>query len=88
MNGYELIDELARVIKECLFVPNEKLPENFRDNRTDCVSLSELESKCDSTQRCCETDHEKEKREKARRIELYAGMIASGQEIVYLPQKN
>ena len=83
MNGYELIDEMARVVKECLFIPNEKLPENFRDNRTDCVSLADLERKCDSVERC-ETDHEEEKREKARRIELYRGMVESGQEIAYL----
>lgn len=87
MNGYELIDELARVIKECLFVPNEKLPENFRDNRTDCVSLSDLEKKCDGIMTVydyTETDHQEEKKEKARRVELYRGMIESGQEITYI----
>jgi len=83
MNGYELIDELGRVLKECIYVLNEKLPENFRDNRTDGVSLADLERKCDSVERC-ETDHEEEKREKARRIELYRGMIQNGQEITYL----
>lgn len=83
MNGYELIDELARVIKECLFVPNEKLPENFQDNRTDCVSLADLERKCDSMEKG-ETDHQEEKREKDRRIALYREMIENGQEITYL----
>ena len=91
MNGYELIDELARVIKECLCVPNEKLPESFRDNRTDCVSLADLENKCDGTMtfydysgKTEETDHQEEKREKARRVELYREMIENGQEITYL----
>jgi len=89
MNGYELIDELARVIKECLFVPNDKLPESFRDNRTDSVSLADLEKKYEGTMTVydyTETDHQEEKREKARRVELYRQMIDNGEEITYLPK--
>lgn len=83
MNGYELISEFDRVIKSVIVVPNSWLPENFRDNRTDGVTLEDLESKCDSLG-IGETDHQIEKREKDRRIYLYASQIASGQEITYL----
>lgn len=83
MNGYELLAELERVVKNCIYVPNEKLPESFRDNRTDCVSLVDLEKKCENVERG-ETEYQEEKREKDRRIEMYAAMIDNGQEIVYL----
>lgn len=87
MNGYELIAELETIVKDMVMVPNDWLPEDFRDNRTDSVSLSDLERKCDARQ-VGETDHQEEKREKDRRIELYASMIASGQEITYLMKGN
>lgn len=83
MNGYELISEFDRVIKSVIVVPNSWLPENFRDNRTDGVTLEDLESKCDSLG-IGETDHQIEKREKDKRISLYADQIAAGQEITYL----
>lgn len=83
MNGYELMAQLEVVVKDMVLVPNSWLPESFQDHRTDSVSLSDLENKCDSMERC-ETDHEEEKREKARRVELYRGMIQNGQEISYL----
>lgn len=85
MNGYELIAEFERVVRDIVVVPNSWLPEDFRDNRTDGVTLSELEEKCDRRE-VGETDHQIEKREKDKRIELYASMIASGQEITYLPK--
>ena len=83
MNGYELIAKLEVIVKDMVMVPNSWLPENFQDHRTDSVSLTDLESKCDSMERG-ETDHEEEKREKNRRIELYRQMIQNGQEITYL----
>jgi len=83
MNGYELLAELQNVIKDCIYVPNDKLPEHFRDNRTGCVSLADLERKCDNIERG-ETDHQEEKREKGGRIALYREMIENGQEITYL----
>lgn len=85
MNGYELMAEFERVVKECLFVPNEKLPESFRDNRTDCVSLADLERKCDELVPTM-TDHQIEKIEKDKRIAAYTAMIENGQEITYLPK--
>jgi len=83
MNGYELMAEFERVVKDCICVPNEKLPENFRDNRTDCVSLADLERKCNDLLDV-PTDHQIEKMEKDKRIALYATMIANNQEITYL----
>lgn len=85
MNGYELIAELERVIRDVVVVPNEWLPEDFRDHRTDGVTLADLDRKCDSMERG-ETDHQIEKREKDRRIEVYAAMIANNQEIEYIPK--
>lgn len=85
MNGYELIAELERVVKDCIVVPNDWLPEDFRDNRTDGVTLADLDRKCDSREKR-ETDHQIEKNEKDKRIELYAEMIANGEEITYLPK--
>lgn len=83
MNGYELIAELESAIRDMIVVPNDWLPEEFKDNRTDGVTLADLEKKCDRRERG-ETDHENEKREKDKRIALYAKMIANGEEIQYL----
>jgi hypothetical protein len=85
MNGYELISQFERVIKDAIVVPNDWLPEDFRDNRTDGVSLADLESKCDSRDKT-ETDHQIEKIEKDRRVAIYSAMIENGQEITYLPK--
>ena len=85
MNGYELMAELDRVVRDVIVVPNDWLPEDFRDNRTDGVSLADLNSKCDARE-IGETDHQIEKREKDKRIAIYAAMIENGQEITYLPK--
>lgn len=85
MNGYELIAELEKIIKDVIVVPNSWLPETFRDNRTDGVTLADLEKKCDSMEKG-ETEHQLEKAEKDKRIALYAMMIANGEEITYLPK--
>lgn len=85
MNGYELIREFERVVRDVVVIPNDWLPEDFRDNRTDGVTLSDLESKCDSRE-ITETDYQLEKMEKDKRIELYASMIQNGEEITYLPK--
>lgn len=83
MNGYELISELERVIRDMIVVPNDWLPETFRDERTDGVTLADLDRKCDAMLDK-PTDHQIEKAEKDKRIELYAAMIANGEEITYL----
>lgn len=83
MNGYELLSQFEQQIKEAILVPNSWLPDSFKDNRTDSVSLADLEKKCDSMG-IIETEHQEEKREKDRRIDLYSSMIDNGQEITYL----
>ena len=83
MNGYQLIAQFEQQIKEAVLVPNSWLPENFQDHRTYSVSLADLEKKCDSME-IGETEHQEEKREKDRRIDLYRSMIDNGQEITYL----
>lgn len=85
MNGYELMAQFERVIKDVIVVPNDWLPEDFRDNRTDGVSLADLERKCDARE-IGETDHRIEKNEKDKRIAIYSAMIENGQEITYLPK--
>jgi uncharacterized secreted protein with C-terminal beta-propeller domain len=85
MNGYELLAEFDRIIKDVILIPNDWLPENFRDNRTDSVSLADLERKCDSLE-IGETDHQIEKSEKDKRIAAYSAMIEKEQEITYLPK--
>ena len=85
MNGYELIAELERVIRDVIVVPNDWLPEDFKDHRTDGVTLADLDRKCDAMLDK-PTDHQLEKVEKDRRIEMYAEMIANGEEITYLPK--
>ena len=83
MNGYEMIAELERIIRDIIVVPNDWLPEAFRDERTDGVTLADLNRKCDSMLDK-PTDHQLEKIEKDRRIELYAKMIENGEEIKYI----
>ena len=85
MNGYKLIAELERVVRDVIVVSNDWLPEDFKDHRTDGVTLADLERKCDARD-ATETDHQIEKREKDKRIAIYAAMIANGQEITYLPK--
>ena len=85
MNSYELMAELERVIRDVIVVPNDWLPEDFKDHRTDGVTLADLDRKCDSMLDK-PTDHQLEKIEKDKRIEMYAAMIANGEEITYLPK--
>jgi len=85
MNGYELMAELKKIVCDVIVVSNDWLPEDFRDERTDGVTLAALDRKCDSMLRK-PTDHQLEKFEKDRRIELYANMIENRQEITYLPK--
>jgi hypothetical protein len=83
MNGYEMLAQFETMIKEIIAVPNDWLPEDFKDNRTDSVTLADLEKKCDAMDGV-ETEHQIEKREKDKRIAMYAAMIENGQEIAYL----
>ena len=84
MNGYELLAQYEKQIKECFTVPNNLLPEEFQDNRTDHISLQDIENKCDIRDK--ETAFQEEQREKARRIYIYKKQIERGEEISYLPK--
>ena len=79
--GGRLFAQLEAATKRCLFVPNDLLPEDFQDQRTDCVSLAKLEKKCAAKE--LETNAAYEKKEKAKRVEMYAKQIAAGREIIY-----
>jgi hypothetical protein len=41
--GGRLFAQLEAAVKRCLYVPNNLLPEEFQDQRTDCLSLAALE---------------------------------------------
>ena len=86
MNGYELLAEYKKQIKECFTVPNEWLPEDFRDNRTDCVSLADVERKCDQRDRCTLSSFEEESIERAKRVQAYRTQIDRGEEFTYIPR--
>jgi hypothetical protein len=86
MDGYELLAQYKKQIKECFTVPNEWLPEEFQDNRTDCVSLADIEKKCDARDRCTLSSFEEEAVERANRVQAYRSMIDRGEEISYIPR--
>ena len=85
MNGYELLAEYKKQIKECFTVPNDWLPEEFQDHRTDCVSLADVERKCDERDKYTLSRHEENEIEKAKRVQIYRDQIDRGKEIEYLP---
>ena len=86
MNGYELLAQFEKDIKECFTVPNHWLPEEFQDNRTDCVSLADIERKCDARDRCTLSDFEEDSTERAKRVQMYRSQHDRGEEIAYLPR--
>ncbi len=73
----ERIDsELATFCGNIMF-PNDILPAEMQDGRTDYVAGETLIAKCEERERL-ESDHEIEKREKARRVEMYRQQLESG----------
>ena len=86
MNGYELLAQFEKEIKECFTVPNDWLPEDFRDNRSDSVSLADVERKCDARDRCTLSSFEEESIERAKRVQVYRSQNDRGLEITYLPR--
>ena len=85
MNGYELLAQFEKEIKECFTVPNHWLPLDFQDRRTDCVSLADVERKCDERDRSTLSSFEEEAIERAKRVQIYRDQIQQGREIEYLP---
>lgn len=85
MNGYELLAQFEKEIKECFTVPNHWLPLDFQDQRTDCVSLADIERKCDQRDKYTLSNFEEESIERAKRVQIYRDQIQRGEEIEYLP---
>ena len=85
MNGYELLAQFEKEIKECFTVPNHWLPLDFQDNRSNCVSLADIERKCDERDRCTLSSFEEEAIERAKRVQIYRNQIERGEGIVYMP---
>jgi hypothetical protein len=85
MNGYELMDLYNKQVKECIYVSNEMLPDEFQDHRTDGVTLATLEKKCDERDRL--SDFERDRAERARRVEVYREQLSTTGEISYLPYR-
>ncbi len=86
MNGYELLAQYEKQIKECLTVPNHWLPLDFQDQRTDCVSLADVERKCEKRDGCTLSNFEEESIERAKRVQAYRSQIDKGEEITYIPR--
>lgn len=84
MNGYQLLAQYEKQIKECFTVPNDWLPEEFQDQRTDCVSLADIERKCDRRDKI--TEAKRVQAEKDKRIEIYRQQIDRGERIRYIPK--
>ena len=88
MNGYELLAQYKKQIKECFTVPNDWLPEEFQDQRTDSVSLADIERKCDARDKCTLSNFEEESIERAKRVQAYRSQIDRGEEIDYIPRQG
>ena len=86
MNGYELLAQLKKDVKECFTVPNHWLPLDFQDQRTDCVSLADVERKCDERDRCTLSSFEEESIERAKRVQAYRSQVEQTGEISYIPR--
>ena len=86
MNGYELLAQLKKDVKECFTVPNHRLPLDFQDQRTDAVSLADIERKCDERDKCTLSSFEEESIERAKRVQAYRSQHDRGLEITYIPR--
>ena len=86
MNGYELLAQFEKEIKECFTVPNHWLPLDFQDQRTDSVSLADIERRCDERDRCTLSSFEEESIERAKRVQAYRSQLEQHGEISYIPR--
>ena len=76
-----MLKELEQAVLECLVVPNHILPEEFHNETAGYVSLAKIDKICDKLEGI--SKHEKEKAEKARRVELYRKQLENNGEIYY-----
>tara|TARA_Y100000004_G_scaffold81706_1_gene91698 strand:+ start:213 stop:476 length:264 start_codon:yes stop_codon:yes gene_type:complete len=87
MNGYELLAQYEKQIKECFTVPNHWLPLDFQDQRTDCVSLQDIENKCNQRDKIKYMSAEEEDSiERAKRVQIYRNQIEKTGEIEFVPR--
>ena len=87
MNGYELLAQFEKEIKECFTVPNHWLPLDFQDQRTDCVSLQDIENKCNQRDKIKYMSAEEEDSiERAKRVQIYRNQIEKTGEIEFVPR--
>lgn len=68
-----MFDELARLVRESIVVPNHLLPEDFHDNTRGGRTLERLEQLCD--ERDGNTEHRKLKELKARNVAKLAAQV-------------
>lgn len=80
------MNTLEECVREAFEVPNSCLPEEFHDDRSGSVSLARLHKLCE--ERDGETDYQKRKQEKARRIEIYRKQIEETGKINFIEREN
>jgi hypothetical protein len=68
-----MFDELAKLVRESIVVPNRLLPAEFHDHKSGCRSLQRLEELCD--ERDGNTEHRKLKELKARNVAKLAAQV-------------
>jgi len=86
MNGYELLAQYKKQIKECFTVPNHWLPEEFQDQRTDCVSLQDIENKCNARDKTIYMSADEEDSiERTKRVQIYREQLERTGKIEYQP---
>jgi len=68
-----MFDELARLVRESIVVPNHLLPEDFHDHTRGGRTLERLEQLCD--ERDGNTEHRKLKELKARNVAKLAAQV-------------
>ena len=75
------LKDLEQANLECWEAPNEILPEGLHNNKTGYVGLAKIEKACNNRDGI--SDYEKEKAERARRVELYGKQYDEKGEICY-----
>ena len=68
-----MFDELAKLVRESITVPNSLLPAEFQDHKSGCRSLQRLEELCD--ERDGNTAHQQLKDLKARNVAKLAAQV-------------
>ena len=68
-----MFDELARLVRDSIVVPNRLLPAEFQDHKSGGRSLERLEQLCD--ERDGNTEHRKLKELKARNVAKLAAQV-------------